>query len=81
MRRVYETIVAVEKEYVLHIGGWVDVTAWTLAYAFACVTLLTQHTTRMRRIVCGIWLHLIFSHYLINGAIFEKTLLSIKCVF
>jgi hypothetical protein len=28
-----------------------------------------------------LWLHHIFRHYLINGTIFEKKLLNIKCVF
>jgi hypothetical protein len=38
------------------------------------VDLGTQHATRMRYIV-------IFLHYLIKGLIFEKRLLSMKCVF
>ena len=28
-----------------------------------------------------LWLHHIFRHYLINGTIFGKKLLNIKCVF
>jgi hypothetical protein len=43
------------------------------------VALVIQHATRMR-----LWparLYNIFPHYLINGTIFEKTLLIIKCVF
>jgi hypothetical protein len=47
------------------------------------VALGIQHATRVRHIViyglsgCTI----IFPHFLINGNIFEKTLLDIKCVF
>ena len=37
---------------------------------------------RMRRShLCPVRLHSIFAHYLINGTIFEKTLLKIKCLF
>ena len=32
-------------------------------------------------VICGLCLHDIFRHYLINGTIFGKTLLNIKCVF
>ena len=33
-------------------------------------------------VICGpSGSHTIFRHYFINGAIFEKTLLNIKCVF
>jgi hypothetical protein len=28
-----------------------------------------------------VWLYQIFSHYLINGTIYGKTLLNIECVF
>jgi hypothetical protein len=31
-------------------------------------------------VICGLWLHRIFRHYLINGTIFGKKLLNIKCV-
>jgi hypothetical protein len=31
--------------------------------------------------VCGLCLYHIFPHYLINGTIFGKKLLNIKCVF
>jgi hypothetical protein len=47
-----------------------------------CVALGIQHAMRM----CGslLWpapLYSIFSYYLINGTVFEKTSLNIKCVF
>jgi hypothetical protein len=48
------------------------------------VALIIQHVKRMRRIVCHLWLvqlYHIFPHYLINGTIFGKTLLNVKCVF
>ena len=32
-------------------------------------------------VFCGLWVHHIFRHYLINGTIFRKKLLDIKCVF
>jgi hypothetical protein len=32
-------------------------------------------------VTCGLWFHHIFRHYLINGTIFGKKLLGIKCVF
>ena len=58
--------------------------AWVCACAYVHVTLLSS----MQR-VCAIllrhlwllWLHHIFRHYLINGAIFENKLLNVKCVF
>ena len=46
----------------------------------ARVALLMQHAKR-RHVSCGLWLHQIFRHFLINDTIFGKTLLNIKCVF
>jgi len=44
------------------------------------VALGTQRDLRMRHIaICD--LYNIFSHYLINGTIFENPLLNIKCLF
>ena len=55
---------------------------WAWAYARALVVSLIQHTQRMRLIViCGLWLHHIFRRYLINGAIFGKKRLQMKCAF
>jgi hypothetical protein len=48
------------------------------------VALVIQHAKRMRRIILylwPVWLYHIFPHYLINGTIFGKMLLNIKCVF
>ena len=54
------------------------------ACVYVQVALLFQHATRMRHIVMYLWpvrlLH-IFRHYLINGTVFGKKLLNIKCVF
>ena len=48
------------------------------------VALLIQHSTRMRHIVASFvapQAPQVFRHYLVNGAIFGKMLLNIKCVF
>ena len=55
-----------------------------LARACACVYvyLLTQHVAHAPYChLRPLWLHRIFRHYLINGTIFGKKLLNIKCVF
>jgi hypothetical protein len=47
----------------------------------AFVALVIQDAMRMRHIAaCGLSDYNIFPHYLINGTIFEKKVLSIKCV-
>jgi hypothetical protein len=71
LRRVRTTVVQVEK-------------AIKIAQ-LVCVFLALgiQYAMRMRHIViCGLTRpENIFPHYLINGTIFEKKLLNIKCVF
>jgi hypothetical protein len=58
----------------------VDVSARPCAHAL--VPLFIQHAMRMRHIVCGLsGSSIVFLLYLINGTIFEKKLLDIKCVF
>jgi hypothetical protein len=58
--------------------------AITITYS-ECVFLaiVIQHPKRMRHIfICDLSrLYNIFPHYLINGTIFEKQLLNLKCVF
>jgi len=45
------------------------------------VALGIQHAMRMRHIVsCPLRLYSIFARYLINGKIFGKDLLNLKCV-
>ena len=50
------------------------------ACALARAFLLIQHATCRRRIICGLWLHHILRHYLINDPIFGKKLRNIKYV-
>ena len=72
LRRVDKTVVAVEKQLVLHISVCV------------CVVLVIQHAKRVRRIILSsvAWLAVpFFSHYVINGTNFGNKLLNIKCVF
>jgi hypothetical protein len=45
------------------------------------VALCIQPAMRMRCHLWPLWLYSIFPRYLINGTIFEKKLLNIKCVF
>jgi hypothetical protein len=58
-------------------GGCMRARGWQHAYACARVALLIKNAKR-RHTVC---LHHIFRQYLINGTIFGKRLLNIKCVF
>ena len=46
-----------------------------------CVTLGIQHVKRMLRIISSSVACLAIPHYFINGSIFGKKLLNIKCVF
>jgi hypothetical protein len=69
MRRFLSTIVAVEKQELLH---------------NLCVFVALGTQQAMRRAILSLWsapLYNIFPHYLINGTIYGKTLLNIKCVF
>jgi hypothetical protein len=62
---VHESAVTVQKQQILDIPF-----VRARAYACECVNLLIQQATRMRHIViCNLWLHHIFRHYLITGAI------------
>jgi hypothetical protein len=63
-------------------GAWKALSiTYFWACVCACVALLTQYVTRRSHIVCGLCLHHVFRHYLINRTIFRKKLLDIKCVF
>jgi hypothetical protein len=53
--------------------------AWARACACALVALLIQHGTLIR--LRPLWLHHICRHFDMNGTIFGKKLLNIKCVF
>jgi hypothetical protein len=55
-------------------GGGVDPEA--LACAFARVALLIQYEMGSHNFICGLP-----RHFLINGKVFGKKLLKIKCVF
>jgi hypothetical protein len=69
LRRVREIIVAVEKQWVLHI-----VSVYSFRYP-----AYNAHAP-----YCNLWttpLYNILPHFLINGAISEEELLNIKCVF
>ena len=82
LRRINETIVALDKQYDLHVCVCVCVVARALACACASVALLILHAACIRHIViCGLWFPHIFRHDLINGASFGETLLNTKCVF
>jgi hypothetical protein len=50
--------------------------------ACARVALLIQHSTRRHIVICGLsGSTILFRHYFVNGTIFGKRLLNIKCVF
>jgi len=73
LRRFHATIVAAEKQEVLHILD------------FAFVGLGIQNAKPMRLIILSfvacLALQYFFPHYLINGTSFGKKLLNMKCVF
>jgi hypothetical protein len=71
LRCVRETIVTVEKQ-------------WVLLNLCVCVCSLRYPEYNSHAPYCHLWpakLYNIFPHYLTNGTIFEKQLLNIKCVF
>jgi hypothetical protein len=67
----------------LHLPWKTSVGVGARASACACerVALLIQYATRVRNVICGLRLHQIYRHYLINGTIFRKKLLNIKYMF
>jgi hypothetical protein len=83
-RRVHESLLLWKS--IIYFCVCVCVCTSPCACACARIVLLTQHETRMRRILLSsvwpLWHHHIFGHYLTNGMIFErKKLLNVKCVF
>ena len=68
LRHVNATIVAVEELYILHILS-------------VCVNSDIQHVKRKRRTLCSSVACLAVPHYFINGSIFGKKILNMKCVF
>jgi hypothetical protein len=59
----------------------VGVCALAPVCALAHLALLIQYAKRRRHVLCVVFLHNIFRHYLINGMIFGRTSLNIKRVF
>jgi hypothetical protein len=88
-RRVQETIVAVEKQYVLHIGLCVCACAcvWGGGYTGAsvylreCSLIIPACNAHLYCNLLPLWLHHIFRLSIIKETIFGKTLWSMKCVF
>jgi hypothetical protein len=80
LRRIHETIVAVEKQHIgLCVHACVCVRACGYPGAWACACELRAYGLAIH--LWPLCLHHIFRHYLINGAIFGKKLLKIKCMF
>ena len=49
--------------------------------ACAYVAVLLRYATRLHVVICCLWIHRIFRHYFINGAILGKKLLNFSfCV-
>jgi len=74
LRGVRATIVAVEKQQMLHI---------VCVCVCVCVAVEIQHTISMQT-YCHMWPvqdYNIFPHYLIKGTTLGKKFLNIKCVF
>jgi hypothetical protein len=71
LRHVRTTMVAVERQWILHIVR-------------VCVCSLKYPACNAHAPYCHLWptrLYKIFPHYLINGTIFEKKILTARCVF
>jgi hypothetical protein len=68
LKHVYVTIIVMVKHSVLHILS-------------VSVTLVIQRAQRMPHTIVIHGLYHILPHFLINGMIFQKKLLDIKCVF
>jgi hypothetical protein len=89
LKSVHETIVAAEKQWVLHIS----VCVWTRARVcgYGCTGAnVCLRAYSLTNPACNtppychlrpLWLHHIFRNYLTNGKTFWEKLLKIKCVF
>jgi hypothetical protein len=88
MKRVYETIVAVQKQSVLHNSACTRACGWMRRPMEVCVrecsltnpgckTRVPYYICRL----CPLCLHHIFRHFLMNGTIFGKNQLNTNCVF
>ena len=71
-----------------YIFVYVRVSAYVRVYGYGCAgvclracSLTNPACSALCIAICGLCLHHIFWHYLINGTIFGKELLNIKCVF
>jgi hypothetical protein len=81
-RHVHETIVAVEKQWILHsLCVCVVVGARTRACLRACSLTNSACNAPPCCHLRPLWLHQMFRHSLINGTIFGKTLQNMKCMF
>ena len=97
VRHVYETIVVEKQQVLhtcVCVCVCVCVCARARAREHACVRVqasgLCLHVCSLTYPECNahapyflrsLWLHCIFRHYIINGTIFGKKLLKMKCVF
>jgi hypothetical protein len=91
--RVHETIVAVEKQWVLHIGVcvrvWVSACMCVRVYGCtgagvcfsACSLTYPAYNAYVPHCLRPLWHHQMFRHYVINYDFREKNLLKINCVF
>ena len=89
LRYVHETTVGVEKQNVLRISLCVCVRACVCGCGCAGAGVCLRTCSLAKPAgnappychLRPLWLHHIFQHYLINGTIFGKKSLNIKCVF
>jgi len=72
LRGVHLTVVAVKTQYELNIMNMCLQSCQGFGTKNACSLLYSR--------LWPLWLYYIFPHYLINGKIFGKKLLNIKCV-